>query len=313
MPYSRCDGDLRVDAVELLRRRRSRGPGRARRAPATACGRPSRSCGSPTRRRRRRRATGRRPRPARASRSSLACWMRRSLSAGTMLSIGVPSACEERRLVAGRQEAAGEVLQAAAGHDAEAQHDEAGQVAVLAAQAVGHPRAEARPAGVVAAGVQEQHAGRVQRQVGLHRADHGQVVGARGDVREQLADRHAATGRAAGTSTGSCSHLRLPLAVGFFDSVNGLPSSSASFGLGSNESTCETPPSMKQKMTFLARGAKVRLRRATAPSARGAGIVGQQPGQGEQAEAVGRRRQHLAARAGGAGMRPGQPHASAIW
>ena len=34
------------------------------------------------------------------------------------------------------------------------------------------------------------------------------------------------------------------------------PSSSASFGFGSNESTCDTPPSMKQKMTFLARGAK---------------------------------------------------------
>ena len=66
-----------------------------------------------------------------------------------MLSIGVPSASKQRRLMAGRQKAAGEVLQAAAGDDAEAQHDEAGQVAVLAAQAVGDPRAEAGPAGVV--------------------------------------------------------------------------------------------------------------------------------------------------------------------
>jgi hypothetical protein len=59
------------------------------------------------------------------------------------------------------------------------------------------------------------------------------------------------------------SHCRFPLAVGFFDSVNALPSSSASFGLGSNESTCDTPPSMKQKMTFLARGAKCGAARAS--------------------------------------------------
>src|SRR5580765_9075044 len=52
------------------------------------------------------------------------------------------------------------------------------------------------------------------------------------------------------------SHRRLPLAVGFFDSVKGLLSSSVSLGLGSNESTCETPPSMNRKMTFLALGAK---------------------------------------------------------
>src|SRR5262249_34831345 len=90
------------------------------------------------------------------------------------------------------QEAGGEVLQPAAGHDVEAEHDEAGQVLVRAAQAVVDPRAEARPAGVVAAGVQEQYPGRVQRQVRLHGADGGQVVGAGGDVREQLADRQAA-------------------------------------------------------------------------------------------------------------------------
>ena len=55
---------------------------------------------------------------------------------------------------------------------------------------------------------------------------------------------------------GLLSHLRLPFAVGLSTWPTALPSSSASFGLGSNESTCETPPSMKQKMTFLALGRK---------------------------------------------------------
>ena len=32
----------------------------------------------------------------------------------------------------------------------------------------------------------------------------------------------------------------------------GLPLSAASRGLGSNESTCDTPPDMKQKITFFA-------------------------------------------------------------
>src|SRR5262245_21934 len=36
----------------------------------------------------------------------------------------------------------------------------------------------------------------------------------------------------------------------------GLPFISASFGLGSNESTCDTPPCMKRKITRLARGEK---------------------------------------------------------
>src|SRR5438876_7547584 len=69
---------------------------------------------------------------------------------------------------------------------------------------------------------------------------------------------------------GLLSHLRLALAVGLSILPASLPSISASFGLGSNESTCETPPSMKQKMTFLARGRKCcfapRLLAAGAPA-----------------------------------------------
>ena len=103
--------------------------------------------------------------------------------------MGVPSAWKMRRLVVGGQEAAGKILQSAARHDAEAEDDEAGQIAVFAAQAVTDPRAEAGPARVVDAGVQEEHAGAVHRQIGLHRADHGQVVGTTGDVRKQLAYR----------------------------------------------------------------------------------------------------------------------------
>ena len=56
--------------------------------------------------------------------------------------------------------------------------------------------------------------------------------------------------------------MMLPLAlniVGLIGTGMGLPWSCFSRGLGSNESTAETPPDMKQKMTFFARGGSVRL------------------------------------------------------
>ena len=57
--------------------------------------------------------------------------------------------------------------------------------------------------------------------------------------------------------------------MGFFDSANVLPSSSSSFGLGSNESTCETPPSMNRKMTFFAFGGKCRGDSSDRPAMKG--------------------------------------------
>ena len=63
----------------------------------------------------------------------------------------VAAAAERHALVDGRQEAAAPVRVAAAGAlAAGAEDDEAGQVLRLAAQAVGHPRAHARPAELLA-------------------------------------------------------------------------------------------------------------------------------------------------------------------
>ena len=66
--------------------------------------------------------------------------------------------------------------------------DEAGEILVFGAEAVGDPRAEggAREAGVAAV---HQHERRlVVGNVGVHRADHGDFVDARGDMREEFAD-----------------------------------------------------------------------------------------------------------------------------
>ena len=53
--------------------------------------------------------------------------------------------------------------------------------------------------------------------------------------------------------------MMLPLLlniVGFTGTGMGWPCRSASSGFGSKESTCETPPDMKQKITLLALAAK---------------------------------------------------------
>ncbi len=68
------------------------------------------------------------------------------------------------------------------------QHDEAGQVGALAAQAVVDPRAHAGPAGDARARVHERVGRVVIDLLGLHRADDADVVGDAGDVRQQLAD-----------------------------------------------------------------------------------------------------------------------------
>ena len=166
---------------------------------------------------------------------------------------------KQRRLMTGGQKAAGEVLQAAARDDAEAQHDEAGQIVVLAAQAVVDPRAKARPAGVV-----EPVCRNSTPVECIGRSAFIERMTARSSAHVAMCGNRLLTGIPHSPCCvnfhGLFSHCRLPLAVGFFDSVNGLPSSSSSFGLGSNESTCETPPSMKQKMTFFAFGSEMRFR-----------------------------------------------------
>src|SRR5207253_11093195 len=65
---------------------------------------------------------------------------------------------QQRGLVIGGEKAAGEILQSAARHDAEAEDDETRQIAVFAAQAIASPGAETGTARVVKASVEEQDA-----------------------------------------------------------------------------------------------------------------------------------------------------------
>ena len=96
-------------------------------------------------------------------------------------------------LIDRRQKAASPHALAAAGIGAAAeQHDEAGQVLVLGAQAVGDPRAHRRAAGPRRAGVQEQLGRRVVELVGVHRRMIASSSATLGDVRQQLGDPRAA-------------------------------------------------------------------------------------------------------------------------
>src|SRR5262249_34844448 len=99
---------------------------------------------------------------------------------------------EDGALVGGGQEAAVEVVQAARRNESAVEDEEAGQVLALAAPAVAEPRAHARPTLNAAAGVQEVVGAGVLGELRHHRADDGQIIGAAGDVREQLADPQAA-------------------------------------------------------------------------------------------------------------------------
>ena len=71
------------------------------------------------------------------------------------------------------------------------QHDVAGQVVALGAQAVEHPGAEAGPAHQNAAGVHLADAADVGQPIGPATADHGNVVDAGGDFRIPIADPNA--------------------------------------------------------------------------------------------------------------------------
>ena len=116
-----------------------------------------------------------------------------------------------------------------------------------------------------------------------HDSDDAQLVGHAGDVRQQLADPQPDWPRCLNSQgffepfaagSGRLRTLRrLPL-----DrlTVAVWPSS----GLGSNVSTCDTPPSMNRKMTCLARGAKSVWARRNSAAALRAG----QAGKGQPAE-----------------------------
>ena len=139
---------------------------------------------------------------------------------------------------------------------ARAEHDEAGQVLVLGAQAEGQPRAEAGPDRLHVARVHHEQRGLVVGIVGVQRADDAQVVDAAGEVREQLGDLDAAL--AVGPRLERRRHE--PAALGRWVSTaiawGRWPAYLASIGLGSNVSTCDGPPFMNRKMTRFARAGK---------------------------------------------------------
>ena len=91
------------------------------------------------------------------------------------------AAAQLHALVARRQEAASPqpVVERLVGPPAREQDDERRQVLVLTPQAVGDPRAHARPAGELRAGLHERDRRVVVDRLGLHRADEADVVGDR--------------------------------------------------------------------------------------------------------------------------------------
>ena len=96
-------------------------------------------------------------------------------------------------LIHGRQEAAAEGIFAAIRlHAAGDQDDEPGQILVLRAQPVCHPRADGRTPGARGAGVNEQLGGRVIELICRHRTDHAKVVGHGVKVRNRVGHPHAA-------------------------------------------------------------------------------------------------------------------------
>ena len=96
---------------------------------------------------------------------------------------------QRHALIRGGQQAAAPEHRAAAGATRAAlQHDEAWQVAALAAQAIRDPGTHAGPAKQAAAGVHEQLGGRMVEQIRLAGAHDADLVHDARDVRQQVAD-----------------------------------------------------------------------------------------------------------------------------
>ena len=88
----------------------------------------------------------------------------------------------------GREETAAVVAGAAAGALRAREHDVAGQIGSLAAETVEGPRAEARAAELLRAGVHQNLRGRVVDGVGLHRAHEAKVIDDFRGVRQEFAE-----------------------------------------------------------------------------------------------------------------------------
>ena len=90
------------------------------------------------------------------------------------------------------------------------QHEVVGEIAILAAEAVAGPGAEARPAGNLVAGQELRHGRGMVDLVGVHRLHDAQVVRHGLEVRQPLADALAALAAALELRGGGLDELLLP-------------------------------------------------------------------------------------------------------
>ena len=105
-------------------------------------------------------------------------WFARPAELDALVGAGQETAAPE----AGKQALAGAFL---VGRD---EHDERRQIVVHTAEAVVGPRAHARSARQLAAGLEERDGGIVVDRLGVHRAHHADLVGDAADVRKEFAD-----------------------------------------------------------------------------------------------------------------------------
>ena len=162
-------------------------------------------------------------------------------------------------LMARGQKAAAQAGAAAA---AGTEDDEAGQVLVFGAQAVGDPRAHRRPRGGDVAGMKQAAGGRVGGVEGVHRADDAEVVGERGEVGQQFADFEAGLAvlsevkgrrqQAAGGALGAQ-----------VDGIGALAGVLSQGGLGIEHVDLRRAAGQEQDDVVLRPGGEVRRRRAT--------------------------------------------------
>ncbi len=144
--------------------------------------------------------------------------------------------------------------------------DKCWQIFIFAAQTIGDPRPQRRPAAKNAAGVHLADAARVIDSFGPAGANHRDIVDPLGGMGEPIRDPQSALA------------MLLPLALigqerrerfshrrdDVGDTVGQFAASElAQLRLGSNRSRWLGPPSMKRKMTFFARGAKCDVRAAS--------------------------------------------------
>ena len=166
------------------------------------------------------------------------------------------------------------------------QHDVGRQVLVLGAQAVGHPRPEARPAGDDQAGVHHPERLLVVAVLGEHRADDGDLVGVAGDVRQRLGELQAGLA-VLGEPERAPSRLPVSFSSSATSAGGALPSYFASIGLGSSRSTWLGPPCMKSWITAFARAGACGGRGSTSnarggPRSRRGPRPGARPGPGRR-------------------------------